>query len=264
MGKIFTTILFILSITGCNLDNTATPSDTLDINSASTIKHWPLSAATLPLQLVVSSNFATDEINAISAIKDEWNSADTSFSLFKPVLNTTGAMDTGMLSDYRDGVLGIYKITNWFPEVSSSALAVTQFFAYPRVDSSGHSYYEIVHADVLVNYRDHQFSINPAPYSFQYDLTSVVLHELGHLLGLGHVNDFSISSVMLPTLSLGEQRRQIYNRDIDDIIKLYSPVDGSISTASNIIGQNSDAELVRGIIELREDGQCRHYFLPVK
>lgn len=266
MVKYFLFSFFILAqsflFSSCNVEQSASRATPVDINSAAAIRHWQVSAATLPLQLTVSSNFSTAEQDAISNVKEEWNSAGVSPSLIKPTLNTTAAIDNGALSDFRDGTLGVYKINNWFSEVGSSALAVTQFFAYPRTDASGRAYYEIVHADILVNYQDHEFSTDPDAYSFQYDLKSVIVHELGHLLGLGHVNDFSIDSVMHPTLSLGEQRRSIHPKDSDDILDLYNP--SGLDLLTNRISTPSEDKLVRGIIELKKDGHCEHYFLPIE
>lgn len=266
MAKYFLiSFLFIPQLflfTACNMESTPSTPAPVDINSTSAKRHWQISSATLPLQLAVSTDFSVGEKEAITAVKEEWNSTGVGPSLIKTTLATTPSIDNGSLSEFRDGTLGIYKINNWFNEVGSSALAVTQFFAYPRIDASGRAYYEIVHADILVNYQDHEFSTNPAPYSFEYDLKSVIVHELGHLLGLGHVNDFSIDSVMHPTLSLGEQRRSIHQKDEDDIVDLYNP--SGVDMLATRISSQSESKIVRGIIELQENGKCKHYFLPIK
>lgn len=262
MGKFLSVLLAIQLIlfTSCTPQDSS-PTVPLDLNADTTARHWNLSNGILPLTLTVSNNFSTTEQTAIASILAEWNTAGLPQDLLRPTVNQVPSIDTGDLRSFRDGTLGVYKIQNWFSEVGSSALAVTQFFAYPTQAADGQWYYEIVHADILVNYQDHFFSDDPAPYGFEYDLRSVILHELGHLLGLSHVNDYSVDSVMHPTLSLGERQRALYTHDIDSIEQLYT--EGS-STISSIISASKPApEMVRGIIELTKDGHCHHHIYPI-
>jgi hypothetical protein len=261
MGKyLFIIFLQLILFTSCTPQDSS-PVAPSDLNSESSVRHWNINNGSLPLALSISNNFNSSEQNAIASILTEWNSSTTTQDLLYPNLVEVPSIDTGDLRSFRDGVLGIYKIKNWFEEVGSSALAVTQFFAYPTQSASGQWYYEIVHADILVNYQDHHFSEDPAPYGFEYDLRSVVLHELGHLLGLGHVNDYSIDSVMHPTLSLGERKRSLFTHDIDSIEQLYN--EQSV-ISSLILATTVRPEMVRGIIELTKDGHCRHHIYPIK
>ncbi len=258
MGKISLLCLFLLNFLLQSCNSQSESSTTVELNRDATIRHWNLSNGSLPLTLALSDGFSSAERDAINLTLSEWNSSPISATLLNTPLSTTPNLDPGSLSTFRDGTLGIYKIENWFSEVDSSALAVTQFFAYPQQDSSGVWYYEIVHADILINYRDHQFSIDPDPYSFDYDLPSVVLHELGHLLGLGHVNDMSIPSVMHPTLSPTYKQREIFNHDEDEIVMRYTPPTGGIT--SILPSDVPKGELVRGIIELHANGHCKEHF----
>ncbi|KNA23775.1 hypothetical protein SOVF_021490 [Spinacia oleracea] len=61
------------------------------------------------------------------------------------------------------------------------------------------------------------WSDNPGQY--QIDLNSVVLHEIGHLLGLGHSAD--INAVMHSGINYGERRRVLQEDDIQGIQALY-------------------------------------------
>lgn len=51
------------------------------------------------------------------------------------------------------------------------------------------------------------------------DLLSVVIHEMGHFLGLGHT-DIN-TAIMFPTLSFGQQKRTLGQDDINGIQALY-------------------------------------------
>ncbi|XP_010030761.2 metalloendoproteinase 5-MMP [Eucalyptus grandis] len=65
---------------------------------------------------------------------------------------------------------------------------------------------------------EEQWSTNPS--STQFDLESVTLHEIGHLLGLAHTPDQN--AVMFATISPGAQKRDLRQDDIDGIHALYA------------------------------------------
>jgi len=64
---------------------------------------------------------------------------------------------------------------------------------------------------------DENWSENPGPN--QIDLPSVVLHEIGHLLGLAHTSDES--AVMYPSIGPGMEKRELQQDDIQGIQSLY-------------------------------------------
>ncbi|XP_021747909.1 metalloendoproteinase 2-MMP-like [Chenopodium quinoa] len=64
------------------------------------------------------------------------------------------------------------------------------------------------------------WSEDPGPD--QFDLYSVPLHEIGHLLGLAHSAD--PSAVMYPTINPGERKRGLQPDDIQGIQAIYGPI----------------------------------------
>ena len=133
----------------------------------------------------------------------EWNNSIDGGAIF----NIESASDENVIDgtqrtdllDYNDNIFGIYKHENWFPDVSRSALAITQFFGKRINPDTENEYLELIHADIIVNYSgEFTFSTN-GNASSTYDLQSVILHELGHFIGLGHAS-YDESSIMVPLL----------------------------------------------------------------
>lgn len=65
---------------------------------------------------------------------------------------------------------------------------------------------------------DENWSTNPGMY--EMDLESVAVHEIGHLLGLGHSRD--PNAIMYPTISAATIKRELGQDDIDGIRSLYA------------------------------------------
>ncbi|XP_021747214.1 metalloendoproteinase 3-MMP-like [Chenopodium quinoa] len=79
----------------------------------------------------------------------------------------------------------------------------------------GHSFYPTdgrSHYDATENWSDD-------PGLYEMDLNSVVLHEIGHLLGLGHSQDQN--AVMFPTIGQGMRKRELQQDDVEGIQALY-------------------------------------------
>lgn len=87
--------------------------------------------------------------------------------------------------------------------------------AFARVSASGARLYE---GDVSLNVLEHAFAVDtPTPMSL--DLESVLIHEIGHVIGLDHQK--IEASVMYPYLSYGEVRRSLAGVDIQNILCEY-------------------------------------------
>ncbi len=231
-------------------------------------------ASSLPLDVKTSTAFTddfvagdldADGLDPIEQMEKKWEDAHSAITFFKTPANTTANKDVSDLDSYRDSEFGIYKSTNWFSSISSSALAITQFYALRKNAGYSDEYYQMIHVDIIMNYRDYSFSLDESSNS-EYDLPTVLLHELGHLLGLDHQPNSSIDAVMQPYLSVWEAKRDLYANDSTRLVDNY-PTSALIAKtsaqtalpAASIKPAENEGELVRGVIELRADGQCVHF-----
>lgn len=222
-----------------------------------------------PLNLKMSSEFSADFTNAdlvdglnpLEQMAKAWNTAVApGTTLFQVPFATTNVSGDNSLTSFRDGELGIYKSFNWFTNVSANALAITQFYGIVKSDNSLGIYIDLTHADIIVNYRDFasDFTMTGNPL-VDYDLPTIVLHEMGHFLGLCH--ESYANSIMAPYYFTTQ--RSLKTFDTNKIKALYlnnqnlSPFSKS-SLKSNAIAEPVGTE-VKGIIELNANGHCRHF-----
>lgn len=224
---------------------------------------------TTPLTLQISDDFSNDEVTNIQAMSTAWKTSvedkKTFFDYGPQVPEKCDTVPT--LDGFLDSTLGVYKCeTEWDPSLPTSALAVTQIYGYRHNVGTASEYVEIQHADILVNYRYHDF--DTADSGFGYDLRTVVLHEMGHFMGLQHKSSSSVrsASVMFPSISSDEAKRGPKAIDIADISSKYNiTLDSGGVVAAMITDRpvyrplpNTSGEPVKVLIELHADGECVH------
>ena len=203
----------MIALTGCGSPTELTDYSARGVSSSNTPSKW--SDSDLPLQLMISSDFDSDESVAIGDMASKWTSAANSSTNFIESYDASAATNNySNLDDYNDGVVGVYKVDNWYDDLPPTALAVTQIFG-----SFVGSQIRIDHADILINYEYFEFS---AGNSYGYDLQTVVLHEMGHLLGLYHNFDLPDDSIMYPSISRFDIKRDLLEYDIQNIQEKYN------------------------------------------
>lgn len=108
-----------------------------------------------------------------------------------------------------DGKNVVYFHTSWPPELTPKGLAQTIL----HTDASN----DIVDADIHVNEQDYVFSLQGGQGLI--DLRSILTHELGHALGLGHTP--VLGATMFATYGGGIAWRSLEKDDRDGVCALY-------------------------------------------
>mgnify|MGYP003686334453 CR=1 FL=1 len=221
-------------------------------SAETTISKWDNSQ--FPLSLKYGRNFDTQEISAIQSAATNWSdSVDNNLNFF--TISDSNIISKSSSSSYDDCELGIYKIDTWPSELPESALAVTQIFG----NKSSDGIIKIDHADILVNFDNFTFTTDD---SWGYDFQSIILHEMGHFLGLFHSGASSEDSIMYPSISRYTVNNYPKTTDISNIANLYN-INSSESNALSVIGRglasereetNTTDERVKIIIEIYPNG----------
>lgn len=226
------------------------------------IGKWPSNR--LPLTVKMSDEFDSDYhpvndlvggLNPLEQMAKVWNNATSPLTLINENFPTTATHGYASTNSFNDSEIGIYKSTSWFTNVSSSALAITQFYGTVEESAGLGRHINLSHADIIVNYRDYGGDFTMVNnLAYDYDLPTVILHEMGHLLGLCH--EVSRPSVMAPYYLVPQRTLKAYDADIIKDIYVDGVISG-LSTNSNALTAPVGSE-VRGVIELHANGKCIH------
>ncbi|MBC7540761.1 MAG: matrixin family metalloprotease [Bacteriovorax sp.] len=270
MKVLYSIALFTLFLTSCKQQVSGNQSTSLTPNfqaGSCNIGKW--SSGNLPLNLKVSPEIAADfsgpdvvgsSTNPIEQMAKVWNDAvSPSTTLFKLPLTTASGSGSATLSGFRDNELGIYKSHTWFTNVSSSALAITQFYGIVRSDASLGTYIDLTHADIILNYNNFGSDFSYTGTSFlDYDVPTILLHEMGHFLGLCHESNYN--SIMAPYYY--STQRTLKTFDTNKIKALYIDNQNygvsAFTAPTNALSAPVGSE-VKGVVELNANGICKHY-----
>ncbi len=221
--------------------------------------------AGFPKQIYLSREFSDNEAAELTKAVVSWNTHGgfTFSSVSSTKVNDRSSVNN--LNSLFDGEFGIYKAVNWHPNLPSTALAVTQIFGVRQNVGTASESIEIVEGDILINWTFPYAPTNP----YGYDLFTVTLHEMGHFLGLGHITNYALQSVMYPSIGYSTFYLRPGSEDIRNIRSKYSigvQALGARAPASSTVtapitkeqAQNSP-DTVKIILELHSDGTCKHY-----
>lgn len=259
--------LFLLAIaTGCNTKKATTSS-----GSISTTAPFVWETA-FPKNIYVSTAFTDPaETTKINEMTTAWETALNGYDFF--TIAGTEPERTSTItstSQLRDNVFGIYKAGpgDWpYPEYPD-ALAITQIFALRHNRGESDEYVSIQEADIIMNYEGFRFD---EPGTFDYDFRTVLLHELGHFLGLQHkARTFNrANTVMYPSIFSDESKQAPLPIDIQDMAAKYSITLPLTAGGGSAIASSSkrvyaprpgvEGEMTKIILELRANGECVHH-----
>lgn len=233
---------------------------------------------TFPKQLNISSDFSVAERANITDMSTAWDTSVTNQkNFFSYGALTSDKSNAANPDDLYDSEFGVYKTTTWPTEIPNDALAVTQIFGRRYNVGDSDEFVAIEHADILVNYDDFDFDTNDDAIDEGYDLQTVVLHEMGHFLGLSHIKRYSsrdsayaamseaaykASSVMYPSISGSESKRVPQTQDSNNLIYKYisGTAVGAITSGAQKYQQRKDDPglEVKVMMELKATGECVH------
>lgn len=214
---------------------------------------------TFPKSIKVANNFSIKESSAITSMGVAWYKALANKKNFFTFTSIT-APATVNFDAINDGTLGIYKAASW--PLEQDALAVTQIFGRRVNIGQENEYVSIVHADIVVNYQHKYYTTGDSKSGYHFE--TVILHEMGHFLGLLHYNGSRENSIMYPSIRPGEEKIVPKSLDTSNIASKYNIDVGNgglamATAAINYSPENEDeGEDVKIMIELKANGDCIH------
>jgi hypothetical protein len=156
-----------------------------------------------PVVMYVDSSVPSEFFGAIQSAVDNWNR-----SLGRQVLKIGGWSDSYPV-EKQDGVNVIYFNRKWPDSQSRKQAVTTIWWAGDRVFESDIS--------INGNASHYEYFWGPNPIPRRVDFESLILHELGHVLGLEHPQVEAAGTVMARELKLGDLRRTPSPGDVADL-----------------------------------------------
>jgi len=135
-----------------------------------------------PFELKIANVFTTTEQTQLNSMMNEWEIA-SKVNFFTSATEIENLSFTNIIDYYNLDELnnGVYLNQNQMENISGDVLAICQLIV--RLDfADSFKYYRIIHADIIFNGFDYNF--NDGGGGGGYDLQTIFLHELGHVLGL--------------------------------------------------------------------------------
>lgn len=144
----------------------------------------------LPVRLYIHESVASQEyINAIHQAAEEWN-----LTMGMQAIVIEASKVGGPNVAKKDGYSMIYMQNTWDADKPTEQARTTIYWTGSR----------ITEADVRINAKNFKFFTGTEPNHSAVHLPSLMVHELGHVLGLAHRAEHG--SVMVTTLFSGEIR----------------------------------------------------------
>jgi hypothetical protein len=186
--------------------------------------HAPSGWVSIPITYSVEKNFTDDQLKGLQAAIATWETA-TGKKLFayQGKSKDTGATFPDLFTSLGDSLNGMYDDNNWKKNSKSNNVLATTIW-----NNQGSNYKVITTSDIHYNtelyFIANALTSKPIDRREIVDMQSLALHEVGHLLGLAHVDSSQdSSSIMNPALYIGEglATRALSLGDVSRIQKIY-------------------------------------------
>ncbi len=202
-----TLVILALLLQACGRGFEAQEACNFLLNNNSQRVSWK---ARLPVRLHIHQSVPTQYYRPIELAVEHWNQSHPEQKLFEIV----GYGTTGSSRPTRDGHNVIYWLTTWDQPHSREQGRTTLHWAGSQ----------ILEADIAINAEPgrHSFYAGDEEYLMgphQVDFKSLMIHELGHALGMAHMQ--SPGSVMSPYLASGVSRRELGEADVHSLLCEY-------------------------------------------
>jgi hypothetical protein len=229
-------VLLVYLTTGCGQERLVfetSEGGTVDRNSSEFQQTFDVSQIGIhssqgwakPVEIKVQSNVTFDvEKSLFQAIK-VWNEA-IGFDLLKYSGRSNSELESQLFASLDDDQTMIYLAKNWGETTGKHLDTIGTTLWENAIESPG----VIIRGDIILNGETYKFvdqsqseflAMNPL---YEVDSMSVLLHELGHLIGLAHVNEQEDPwSVMHSTALVGPglTYRQLSQGDIERVKRIY-------------------------------------------
>jgi hypothetical protein len=223
------------------------PESALDPTSTLYGIHAPTGWYQLPIKFKFGDKMNDMQKNALSSAMKRWQQVvGKQLFLYDGIhKGVTGDSFKDLYSSLQDGINGHYIDENWKKTEKPTFVLATTIW-----DNLSNG--EIGRADIRFNSENYvigdSLMLTSVDNKEVVDMESLALHELGHLLGLAHIDDaVDALSIMNPTLFIGEglTSRKLSRHDIDRIQTIY----GCEGSACNVEALVRNIELVESEVE---------------
>jgi hypothetical protein len=194
MKKLFVLMSFLILNSACSQKQEPQESCNFVQNSSVQRVSWK---DAVPIHLYVHDTFPAEHLPALRSAMARWER-----TLGRPIVRDAGVVG-GENAPARDGVSGIYWMNSWETEKPGEQARTTIYWEGNRIKE----------ADIKVNAKNFRYSSTPDGTTV--DIESLLVHELGHVMGLQH--NTQSGSVMALVLDNGQIRRDPAPNDVQSL-----------------------------------------------